>query len=517
MKRILLLILSLLVACTAPSARRTPANYDETLTYTIANSERLDFTTFLKLIRDQHADTIAKAVEVVSSNYNEYLKSRATVFESNSLQDASFTEPRVIVFGPDAKFVFAFNGHGPTIEAFQFDEQKSFNFREIVFKKEAKGFRGNFSRSETEFETPELIVSKSNPFRCMECHGFNQTGPIWSNSFMWPGVYGSNDDLLFSSFYRRGYTNHGAYEYLKNLKYPRSQGRWIDLPTQVRDVELDGYQDYLQGANTHPRYKSLPAQIFDAGFIKLNQGIAAEQIDESDRFEAEVVRVMDQNVYRPNLRFTHALLKLTSESLFAKVALTPGLSEQLHNLIAYRFDGPESYAYFFGFTRQTLLADWGAQLSRKMSPEMLASLSHTAGSFSSYVNQVIQEEMQMQDQIVRNQEKTFRAQLFVSPQWPQFDAQAIEQTVKAYEPFLGHKLSRTEVIAIGSEALSLPNYALIGYVLKSRGIDLRDYDINSLLYDRRERKRVVSFESSRILRKILNMDDIDQRKFIDQK
>jgi hypothetical protein len=67
------------------------------------------------------------------------LRSRhVVVYESRSIQSATFTRPRVLLFTRDAKFVVAFNGRPEggeeTVETMEFDDRRrDFRFREIAF------------------------------------------------------------------------------------------------------------------------------------------------------------------------------------------------------------------------------------------------------------------------------------------------------------------------------------------------------------------------------------------------
>ena len=61
----------------------------------------------------------------------------ALVFSSRSLQGASFKDPRVILFGDDARFIVTFNGERTqagfyTLETMEFNEDEAtFQFREV--------------------------------------------------------------------------------------------------------------------------------------------------------------------------------------------------------------------------------------------------------------------------------------------------------------------------------------------------------------------------------------------------
>src|SRR5690349_15808778 len=69
----------------------------------------------------------------------------ALMFESRSLQGATPENPRVILFGPDARFILTFNGSPAqrgfrVVETMEFDDgEKEFRLRELVFSDPAAG------------------------------------------------------------------------------------------------------------------------------------------------------------------------------------------------------------------------------------------------------------------------------------------------------------------------------------------------------------------------------------------
>src|SRR5256885_10047748 len=83
-----------------------------------------------------------------------------TLFRSSrSLQGASPENPRVILYGPDARFIVTFNGSPAqrgfrAVETMEFeDASKEFRLRELLFPERAAG--------------PEkVVVSEVNPQRC---------------------------------------------------------------------------------------------------------------------------------------------------------------------------------------------------------------------------------------------------------------------------------------------------------------------------------------------------------------
>lgn len=155
-------------------------------------------------------DLLARLPETFRSRY-------VLVFNSRSLQGASFENPRVILFSADARLVLTFNG-APSqrgyaaIETMEFDPAASqFVLRELAFSATAAG------RS-------EMQVSQPNPSKCLVCHG-NPARPLWDSFPSWPGVYGENYQAPLSREEREGldaFSTHQAqdprYRYLADFR-----------------------------------------------------------------------------------------------------------------------------------------------------------------------------------------------------------------------------------------------------------------------------------------------------------
>jgi hypothetical protein len=122
----------------------------------------------------------------------------ALMRDSRSLQFASAQNPRVILFGVDARLTCAFSGdstqpHFDTLECFQFREaERKFDFREIQFPTAANGLgQVVFSRSN---------LSTDGTTECTACHG-GDPRPNWDAYSNWPGAYGTDDDTEKSPEY----------------------------------------------------------------------------------------------------------------------------------------------------------------------------------------------------------------------------------------------------------------------------------------------------------------------------
>ncbi len=127
----------------------------------------------------------ARSVDELVPLMPEALRARyLLVFESRSLQGATFRDPRVLLYSEDLRFIVSFNGDPATrghgiLETMEFDDaRRAFRLHEISFPEGATG----------------PVVSEANPPRCVRCHG-SDPRPLWDTYPTWPGVYGERDHV----------------------------------------------------------------------------------------------------------------------------------------------------------------------------------------------------------------------------------------------------------------------------------------------------------------------------------
>lgn len=142
----------------------------------------------------------------------------ALMFASRSLQGATAENPRVILFGPDARFVLTFNGSPAergfrVVETMEFDDtSKAFRLRELVFP-------------ERPGADDRVVVSEVNSPRCLRCHG-SPPLPVWDSFPLWPGAYGERYGARLSPAERAGLSAflarqpaHPRYRYLLDMQH----------------------------------------------------------------------------------------------------------------------------------------------------------------------------------------------------------------------------------------------------------------------------------------------------------
>lgn len=198
------------------------------------------------------------------------------VFASRSLQAASLSAPRAVLYGTDARFIVTFNGDPgqrgyDAVETMEFDDRTgSFHFRELKFTADGA-----------------VELSADNPARCVACHG-RPARPIWDLPPLWPGVYGER--------YRAG----------------------------LSEAESSGMQAFLHRQPTDPRYRHLiaPARFAD----RATYAGSARARYEGDSGEP------------PNFRLTALLAAEQQQALIAALAAAPGFARYRY-LLAATADG----------------------------------------------------------------------------------------------------------------------------------------------------------------------------------
>jgi hypothetical protein len=351
-----------LFACVSVAKRR-PAQYSVAEMYPQAKFRhpKLDFQTFLGRIKASRASTVAEALEALHKTHSAYMTVHTLVYDSLSLQEASFLEPRAVVFGPEADFIFTFNGGthqrgGYGIETMQFNPVTAeFEFREIEFKKElAPDEQEELLHEDVDFEDARIKVSKKNPTRCTQCHG-TPPQPNWDTYYFWPGVYGSNDDLLTSLFDRSEVASNPNYEGFGLDKiFGHSQGRTLKLAEGAVDREVEGFKKHIAARSQHPRFRWLPLRAIDQAYVRWNAGEEKEKIDTSPAIKAEFAYLgISYPAHRPNLHLTDLLYARTAPKAAKAIkAISPRMPLQM--------------AYFWKPYAITSRTDWDS--SSRISP-----------------------------------------------------------------------------------------------------------------------------------------------------
>ncbi len=241
----------------------------------------------------------------------------ALAFASRSLQEATPSAPRAILFGSDARFIVTFNGDAgqrgyDALETMQFDERSnSFHFREVSFRSSGEG-----------------IVSEDNPARCAACHG-RPGRPIWDTPPSWPGIYGER--------YRAG----------------------------LSKTESIGMAAFLARQASDPRYRYL---------------IGARQLNERQTYVPSAHALYNGESFDPpNARLAKLLASMNARSLVSELAAAPAFSAHRYVLLGAAEGNCGSVTQFFpaglqvslrlamaDYERSSLAAGAGQQAAKRL-------------------------------------------------------------------------------------------------------------------------------------------------------
>ena len=199
----------------------------------IPASPVITFDSLKKLITDNNVNSIESLLPLLPK---ELVSQYALVTQSRSQQEASPSNPRVILFGSNAKFILTFNGDPKqkgyrTLEVTEFkDDTKTFEYREISFSPGGKP-----------------SYSQSNPSTCLQCHG-TPPRPIWDSYPLWPGTYGSQENELDSA---RGASKKEETQYQTFWKSHLKDPRYQVLP-KMDFVHIYGIDDVISDSSKAP-------------------------------------------------------------------------------------------------------------------------------------------------------------------------------------------------------------------------------------------------------------------------
>ena len=206
----------------APSAMSSSSSDD---TSGVATTS-LSYEALVDMVQTRHLRSVDELLGQPELSRS-FMRGFTSVFRSQSIQHADPQNPRIILYGEDAKLILAFTcaggdcvgqpgpvQGGDRLEIIQWREaSKSFELRDIAFPEGATG-------------GGDATFSEPNPARCLACHEASDPRPNFEPYNQWPGMYGGMDD--------------GA-----------QPGRLVDGESR------DDLDRFLQTAQQRPRYRRL--------------------------------------------------------------------------------------------------------------------------------------------------------------------------------------------------------------------------------------------------------------------
>jgi hypothetical protein len=416
------------------------------------------------------------------------------MYDSFSLHESSFVEPRAIVFGPKAEFILSFNGGlhqraGNSLEVMQYQSKTGvFEFREIAFNTPLKEPGPEMlTEADIEFHNADFKYTKANPNKCVICHT-QPTHPIWETYFVWPGAYGSNDDALTTLFDKEETNRNPNYRGFKSGAKPGvSTGRFVQLKPGVVDKEFLGFQKFIKGKPTHPRYKYLPNRAIDTAFVRLNAGEKMDSIDTTAAIQSEAkeLRLPPGANYlyrRPNLDFNTKLYALTMDSFITKSLANPA-TRTLPFKITWAVRCATVTDMKNGGFEPSLYGIESVDPLKFLAPILsnaeAAQIQKTSGPWKEFYRKYIEAELDMEVAKLQRLERTFGDDsLEVSDSYSKnqfgFDFTRVRDS-KYYEVLKGRPLSRLEKIASLDEVDNLFAEALNAYVAKGFGVEMQNF------------------------------------------
>ena len=214
-----------------------------------------------------HTHNIQSVEEFLPLLPETYLSHYALVFNSRSLQSSTFANPRVLMYGNNAKLVMSFNGSPDqkgydALELFEFNElTKTFQLEEIQFPAQDDKSTG-------------VHFSQKNPERCIRCHSTNPH-PLWDAPPLWPGSYGeayheklSGNESSGLYAFLHAQPTHPRYRYLKNTAlyqddatfYPNHHNIYNGVEIEAPNAQLSrlfttlNNEKIMQQVMSNPRF-----------------------------------------------------------------------------------------------------------------------------------------------------------------------------------------------------------------------------------------------------------------------
>lgn len=174
----------------------------------------MKFTDVARLIERHDARSVEDLLPLLPQEYKDHF---ALVHTGRGAQETSFENPRAILFGRNAKTVFAINGHSSQRGFYDFEMRE---FNSATGKFEYRAIHFNDERGRPTF-------SEVNPRACLKCHGNNPL-PIFEHYFSgWEGWYQDNSSDTEKEVFVKEYKNfvdqmpsHPRYRFLNSQFMP---------------------------------------------------------------------------------------------------------------------------------------------------------------------------------------------------------------------------------------------------------------------------------------------------------
>lgn len=187
--------------------------------------------------------------------------------KSESAQGATPLNPRAIVFGPESKFVFTFNGE---------DKEEGYQEVEMLFFRQEPKARWELRKLSFNPKNKKVIFSGPNPNSCLACHQ-NPVRPIWSQYATWKGAYGEFDDSIVERGDKKEFL-----QFNKFLKNKETHSRYSKLQFPEGST-VSPYSEEPKASNHRLR----PNVTLTDSLLKLHAKVLVARLKEHPEFETE--------------------------------------------------------------------------------------------------------------------------------------------------------------------------------------------------------------------------------------
>jgi len=265
----------------------------------------LPLSAYEKAISHEHTNNnLIKKLKSLSKNstIDEALKelpddivsNHVLMFDSQSLQQASYRYPRVLLYNADASLVITFNGSPDqrgyeSLETMRFlpPPQSKFVFEQIVFKKDfevrKKFLQQNQLKHELEaLEDKDGLKIGPNASACITCHT-KDPRPNWEPYSHWPGAYGQLDSRSLQLM-KGGYTSFDFEQ--------RPHAEFIKQTQNTAAVELPIFIESSKTKLRYSRIKNLK------NHLPIDPKIGNRERMRSPMLSTFTVRLTEQNNFR---------------------------------------------------------------------------------------------------------------------------------------------------------------------------------------------------------------------------
>jgi len=452
-----------------------------------ASDPPLTFLELKNILAQPGVTDIESALPALAAKFPTHFRFHTLMYKSLSMQESSFVEPRVIAFGPQAKFIVAFNGGihqrgGGSFETVEYWEPThEFLLREVAFK--YPGFdRGNLDLAphEIESETDDYIISKANPAKCLRCHG-PEAGPIWATYFLWPGAYGANDDHLHMSFDRASW-NPNNEVFFNAADRPHSQGRLMQLAPGFADREVDGMIAYLQGRPAHARYRWLAPSFIEEPLLKFANGEKFTNLDYSAAADLESAQLGTSYEWpsRPNLYFQNQLMKWNQDRIIHRLDKA-GLKDAF---VSAAWNDLWQYEFRLDSNSDQMLPDLAAEIGRLLATFSFSGPRPSVAQIERQLRANLSAEIESQRHKMRVHQYSFgpaSIRFFPYPYGPnniRFGMEWLGDPAKFYAEFLGlGTVEEADRVAFHIETEDTAALTMLSILLADRGIVLSNFSM----------------------------------------